>query len=335
MTVLSKYQRLEAEGIWRPSPDAQRRDVIVSIGEATLVLTEMNGTALTHWSLPAITRLNPGQRPAIFAPGADAPETLEIADAEMTDALTKVLKAVSKQRVHPGRIRGLTLVAIILAIALVAALWLPGALASYTASIIPDAARNTVGRDLMAQVTRLAGAPCNEPLGQRALERMQARLFNDQTKLAVLPSALPETAHLPGGMILIGHTLVEDFETPDVLAGYLLAEDVRRQETDPMKTLLSETGAWAAITMLTTGKLPASALEDYAAEIVGHRPTPVPDTALLDRMKSAGVPSAPYAFARDISGETTLPLIEAASSPSDIPVLSDGNWIALQRICEG
>ena len=61
MTVLAKYQRLEAEGIWRADPEAQRQDVIVAIGEATLTISAANGTALAHWSLPAIERLNPGE----------------------------------------------------------------------------------------------------------------------------------------------------------------------------------------------------------------------------------------------------------------------------------
>lgn len=335
LTVLAKYQRLEAEGIWRPAPEAQRRDVIVSIGDATLVLSDMNGSALTHWSLPALHRLNPGKRPALFAPGEDAPETLEIADAEMVDAIGKVLKAINRHRARPGRIRGATLATMVLGGLVLGALWLPGAVAGYTASIIPDAARNSLGRDLLSKVTRLAGAPCADPHGANALERIKTRLLGERTQLHVLPSALRETAHLPGGHILISHTLVEDFETPDVLAGYILAEDVRRTINDPAKTLLENAGLFATITMLTTGKLPDSALEKHAETLVGALPGPVPDDLLLQRMDAAGVPSAPYAFARDISGETTLPLIEAASTTGDIPVLSDGNWIALQKICEG
>ena len=48
MTVLAKYQRLEAEGLWRPDPAAQRRDVIVSIGDATLTIATGNGSVLSH-----------------------------------------------------------------------------------------------------------------------------------------------------------------------------------------------------------------------------------------------------------------------------------------------
>jgi len=86
-TVLEQYQRLEAEGVWRPDPEAQRRDVIVSIGEATLTLSDAGERVLTHWSLPALSRVNPGVRPAIYSPGADAPDTLEISDGNMIEAL--------------------------------------------------------------------------------------------------------------------------------------------------------------------------------------------------------------------------------------------------------
>ncbi len=336
MTVLAKYQRLEAEGIWHPDPDAQRRDVIVSIGEATLVLSAMNGSALTHWSLPAIERLNPGERPALFSPGADAPETLELADPTMIDAIGKVLQAVERQRARPGRLRGLGVGSISLVVLALVVFWLPGAVTRYTASIVPDAARAAIGRDLLAQVRRVAGAPCAEASGLRALARVEARLFpSGTTRLVVLPSALAETAHLPGGTLLVSHRLVEDFETPEVLAGYLLAEDLRRRARDPIGRLLDHAGLSAAFSLLTTGHVPPATLANYAETLVAATPEPVPDAALLTRMAEAGVASAPYAFARDISGETTLPLIEVAEMEAQtMPILNDGNWIALQKICE-
>ena len=116
MTVLAKYQRLETEGVWRATPDAQRRDVIVSIGDATITISAGNGTALTHWSLPAIQRLNPGERPALYQPGEGSLETLEIAEAEMIDAVEKVLKAIRKGAHARGPFRGFAAVAIAIAI---------------------------------------------------------------------------------------------------------------------------------------------------------------------------------------------------------------------------
>mgnify|MGYP005990444423 FL=1 len=48
MTALTKYDRLEATGLWRPAPDGQRREVIVSIGNATLMISDMNDQAIAH-----------------------------------------------------------------------------------------------------------------------------------------------------------------------------------------------------------------------------------------------------------------------------------------------
>ena len=80
MTALAKYERLECDGLWRADKDAQRRDVVISFGNATLVIADNSGRPLTHWSLPALERRNPGETPAIFVPGEDADETVEIAD---------------------------------------------------------------------------------------------------------------------------------------------------------------------------------------------------------------------------------------------------------------
>ena len=56
-TALTEYARLESGGLWKAGPDAQRREVVVSFGEATLVLSDTAGRPLTHWSLPAVERL--------------------------------------------------------------------------------------------------------------------------------------------------------------------------------------------------------------------------------------------------------------------------------------
>ncbi|MFZ1345456.1 MAG: hypothetical protein WAS32_00905, partial [Tabrizicola sp.] len=88
MTALRKYQRLECGGLWRETPQDQRREVLVRFGDATLVLSDpKSGAAVSHWSLPAIERINKGQEPAIFAPGSDASESLELDDSDMIAAL--------------------------------------------------------------------------------------------------------------------------------------------------------------------------------------------------------------------------------------------------------
>jgi hypothetical protein len=40
MTALKKYQKLESSGLWRDAADAQRREVVVAFGEASLILSD-------------------------------------------------------------------------------------------------------------------------------------------------------------------------------------------------------------------------------------------------------------------------------------------------------
>jgi len=113
----------------------------VSFGDATLVISDGAGRPLTHWSLPAVERLNVGQRPAIFTPAADAIETLEISDDMMIDAMEKVRKTVKRRRSNPGRLRNLGLVATLGGIAALGVFWLPDALIREAQNVVPPVKR--------------------------------------------------------------------------------------------------------------------------------------------------------------------------------------------------
>lgn len=336
MTALPEYARLEAPGLWRAAPDQQRRDVIVSLGEASVTITDMTDTALAHWSLAAVERLNPGERPALYAPGADASEELEVGEETMVEAIERVRRAVRRRRARPGRLRLVAVLAVSLAIAAIAVLWLPGALVAYAAAIVPDAKRAEIGSAMLTRIERVAGRPCNSPSGRRALDALAARLVPGR-RLLVLPDGLRDALVLPGGTMLVRRVLVEDFDSPEVLAGHVLAEDLRAAAEDPLRRLLKDAGLRVAVGLLTTGDIPMPVLARHAERLLAETPPPPPEDALLARMDAAGVSSRPYAFALDISGETTLGLIEADPHPegSTPPLMSDGAWIALQSICEG
>ena len=337
MTALTEYQRLETTGVWRASPGDQRRDVIVSVGDATLMIYDMADRPLAHWSLPALERLNQGARPALYRPGPDSPEELEIADDIMVDAIETVRRAIARRRPRQGRLRFVLLGGGLAAVLGLMAFWLPDALVRHTATVVPDAKRAELGARLLAHIRRVAGAPCSTPLGRRALDRLYARLLGSERpgRIVVLPGGIAATAHLPGGLILMNRALVEDHEDPDAAAGYVLAEAMRAELEDPVETLLRNTGPVTAFLLLTTGDVPEADLRDFAADLLISPPAPVDPGALLSRFAEARVPSTPYAYARDISGETTLPLIEADPIPpgDGQAVLPDGDWVSLQGIC--
>ena len=339
MTALSDYQRLEATGLWRATQDAQRAEVIVSIGDATLVITDARERPLTHWSLPAVERANPGAFPAIYHPDGDPGETLEIAEdeAEMIAAIEKLRTAIDRARPHPGRLRLMVLLAITAVIVGLAVFWLPDQLRRHAVAVVPEVKRIEIGDALLRHMQGVTGAPGADPVAATALTRLSQRLPDAKgpAKLLVMPGGVKTTVSLPGGAILISRALVEDHSDPDILAGYVIAEHMRARHGDALDRLLAHSGVSASVRLLTTGALPDDVLKAYATHLLADKPAPVDDTLLLDGFRNWSVHSTPYAYAQDISGEKTIALIEADpfAGQSPDPVLSDGDWLRLQAIC--
>ncbi len=337
MTALREYQRLEATGLWRPTVEDQRREVFVAIGDATLTITDINNTALTHWSLAAVTRVNPGERPAVFSPDGDPGETLELSEdeAEMIAAIEKLRHAVERARPHPGRLRLFSGITALVAIVAITVFWLPDALVTHTVSVVPEIKRQEIGADLLTRIERVTGPACDTGDTRAAVNRLEAR--TGVRRIVVLQTGLDDSRHLPGNIVLLNKALIEDFEDPAVVAGFVLSERVRMQGQDPLRRMLEQSGPLAAFRLLTTGMLDQHTLDNYAARVLTETRDPVADGAMLTAFDAVAVPSTPYAYARDVTGETVLSLIEADPMAGRTPdtVLADRDWVLLQNICGG
>ena len=337
MTALTKYARIEATGLWRPDPKSQRREVVVSIGDATLVITDTADRPLTHWSLAAVVRADTDEDATVYHPDGDPGETLELSadEAEMIAAIEQLRRAINRSRPRSGRLRWVGVLVSVAVVAAAALIWLPGALRDHTLNVVPQVKRAAIGAALLRRIERLSGPGCSEPEGRRALARLGARL--DAGDLAVVPEMAQRSLHLPGRLIVLDRRLFEENDEPDVAAGYILAEDTLRSDADPLRGLLNYAGVRESFRLLTTGEIAAPALDAYA-EALMTRPRPdVPLAPLLARFDSAMLRSSPYAYARDPSGETTLDLIEAdpMNGRATEPLMSDADWLRLQSICEG
>lgn len=337
MTALKQYARLEATGLWRPTPEDQRREVVVSIGEATLTIADMRDSALTHWSLAAIERRNPGVYPAIYAPDGDPGETLELAETEtaMIEAIEKLRVAVERTRPHPGRLRWLGFglsAALVLGLLL---FWLPNALIQHTTFVVPEIKRQEIGASVLSRIERVAGRACINDDATPVLARLASRTGAD--RLVVLPAGVQTALHLPGGIVLLNKALIEDYQDPAVAAGFVLAERAGAAQQDPLDLMLRATGPIAAFRLLTTGMVAPATIDRYAETVLIADRTQADSETLLQAFAAAQVPSTPYAFALDVTGETTLPLIEAdpMAGMTQVPVLPDRDWVLLQSICGG
>ncbi len=340
MTALRKYARLETTGLWRPLPDQQRREIVVSFGDSTLMLTDpRTQSALSHWSLPAVYRMNPGELPALFAPSSDVmAETLELSDPAMIEALEPVRGAMIRRRPRRGRLRATVVLASLAGILAAGVFWLPGAAVGHSARVVPFVKREQIGRELLGAMTRYTGAPCAAPEGLAALTRLSTRLFGaNGAQLIILREGLPAggTGHAPGHHLLADRRLVEGHDGPEVLAGHLLAERLRSEISDPLVEVLTAAGTRATFTLLATGSLPQGALAAQAQDRLRSPQAELPADQLLAAFAAARVPATPYANSVDPSGQRLELLRQRDPMPPSRaePLMPDADWLALQSIC--
>lgn len=338
MTALTQYERLESPGTWRPAPDGQRREVVVKFRNESLVLTEaLSDRPLSHWSLPAVTRANPGKLPAIYTPGDGPDESLEIEDEIMVEAIERVHAIIAARRPHPGRLRGLLAAVSALAIAGVAFFWLPSALIGHAASVAPQAKRVEIGRAVLAELETLTGPACENPAGEQVLSRLSRRVFGRPARIEVLPGAVEGVRRLPGDLFVVGHELIDSGAGPDLLAAQLIEADLvanpAQGGVDPLRAVLRWAGMRAAFRLLTTGSLPDGAVSGYGQTLI-ETPAVRADAETLSGALTA-VRLSPAAYLSQLAGDDPRRAALTEPEAGAQPALSDAEWAALQTVCGG
>lgn len=331
MTALQQYQRLESTGLWRAAPDAQRRDVGVSFGDATLVISDAAGRPLAHWSLSAILRQNPGQRPAVFATDTDGLETLELDDPTMIEAIKTVQQALDRGRARPGRLRGLTTALIFAGLIAAGVFWLPGALRDQTVAVIPPVKRAEFGASILGHLHPRATNACQSERGRVAMSRLLIRLFGPDhgARVVVVPPSFDGAVALPGGLIALDQDLLIRAEEISVFAGHIVAANAARREADPLAPVLAGASLQDTVALLTRGDLADGVLADYAAQLAEGALPEVTDDNLRAAFSAANLPIE--AWARAVGRDDLIDDDLAADAPA---LLSDQAWIAIKGLCD-
>ena len=333
MTALQQYQRLETTGLWRASEDAQRRDVTVSFGDATLVISDQAGRALTHWSLPAIEKVSVAPSGTIYAPAQDATETLELSDATMLDAIETVRKALSRQKPKPGRVRATGRVAVAAGMLGLAVFWLPGALRNQTLAVVTQTKRIEIGATVLGHMQFQNGLACRTPSGLVALKQLHRRVFGTAAagQIVVLPGDSVGAVNLPGGIIAITQAVLRVSDDPAVPAGFVIAAHARTQNSDPLGTILDGAGLRDTMRLLTTGQLSDDALQSFASELQFSETTALPLETLVAAFEAADVSAMGFAAS---TGRSDLSDADPMQGRTTVPVLPDSAWVSLQGICD-
>lgn len=331
MTALDKYVRLEALGQWREGRHAPPREVVVSFGDATLLLTDLAERPLGHWALAGVEAIGRDGAATVYAMARDGDETLAIRDADMVEAIAAVSQAHRMARPRaaaalPAR-RWWPLAALAAVLALALAL-LPPLVRAQAARMAPAEAVEEFGDRMLLQIMAARGPLCADPDGRRALAALVGRVAEGaQPRARALSLGAAPVALLPGPTVILGTEALARAEDPAEAAGWV-ALALARDDMKPGATrLMDAVGPAASLRYVLTGQLSEAALGRAIADAVAP-PAPVEIEAAFERLRGAGLPTAPFADGLRRAGFEAPP-----ASAEGKAALSDRDWVALQGVC--
>ena len=294
MTALDKYLRLESTGQWRESAGAEPREVLVSFGDATLVLSDFDETPLAHWALAATQRIAMEAGRALYTPDVEGFETLEIDDAEMIEAIAQVSRiSIPKPRRKRGR--WVALGALVAAVAS-GVYFAPSALRGQALRMTSLDSARQLGREMID----IEGLKiCRQPAADSARETLEERLFPDRDfRLLVLRDG-PAGVRFPGGLLLVGESTLAALATPEDLAAWLA---LVAADPAPEPKIFADSALSEVFTYVTTGTIPEPRLRAAAKQLLA-------------------------------SARTDLATLAPPENTSGSTLLRAPDWAALQQIC--
>ncbi len=266
MTALDKYLRLESTGLWTDGHENRKREVLVSFGNATLVLSDFNDLPLAHWALAATSRISMDAGTAVYTPDSRGFETLEIADPLMIEAIAQVsrLQPAPPPRRKTGR---WIAAAVVLAATASAYYTAPAALRTQAVRMTTQDSARQIGRNMLD----VAGIEvCREPAGDAARETLVQRLFPQGEIQVLFAQNAPDGTLFPGGIVVIGAPALMRMETPEMLAGWI--REIAKKPP-PVAEIITQSSLPDVITYLSSGTLPTSRLSSAAAGVLASAVT--------------------------------------------------------------
>ncbi|HMR62029.1 hypothetical protein [Amaricoccus sp.] len=326
-TALDRYLRLEATGFWREAPGAQPREVIVSFGRTTLLLSDLEERPLAHWALAGTQAIGSRDGATIFATGPETGETLAIRDRDMIEAIAAVSRAAerARPRAAPPRPRPVLGPLLALAALVMLVLYGPGLIRDQARRMVPPELAEEIGEHMLIGLMEQGGELCAAPEGHRALGRIAERLAPAPgPRIAVLDLGDAPAAALPGDLLLIGRGTIAEAPSPEVIAGWIALAAGRA----PLDTLMRRAGLFGDLAFVVTGRLGEAALGRAAAEAL-RPPAPEEVAAAMRRLQDAGIDPLPFGVAAGGIDSAALPPPGAGAEP----LLDAGGWAAVKGIC--
>lgn len=241
--------------------------MVVSVGTATLVLTDLADRLLGHWALAGVSVV--GREGIATVYGMAEGETLTIRDREIVAAIAAASdllprRAPAARRIPLGPILA---VAALVALALAA----PGLVRMQAASMVPPERAVEIADEMLIAAVARHGPPCEPREARPAISRLtKAVAPASPPRLRIVPLGRPAAIALPGAAVLVDRTLAA--RDPDAA----VAAARRALGTDPVTDLMRAAGTTGSLRYLLTGRIPDATLQRATEAAIAAAPTAVP-----------------------------------------------------------
>ena len=203
MTAIKKYQILESKGLWIEEKGTSPKEVIVSFGKSSIIISDNNAIPLGHWNFNSVIIIHKDLTRTIFGLGLDKEEELIIQDEEMIKAIAMICEQgkIYKEPIFKLHhlAKSLTLLLIILVI-----FFFPNILRLIILDIVKPRYETIFVKSLLEK-EELEDHMCTKQKETEELEKMIVREFDLETKIdiSITKLSLSSPLILPGGLIII------------------------------------------------------------------------------------------------------------------------------------
>jgi Zn-dependent protease with chaperone function len=287
---------------------------------------------------------------------------LEIRDAATAAELSSRCPRLGENRLDGravAKIVGLSLAAVISIVTLVVVA-IPLA-ADRLAPLVPEAFERRLGDAAEVQVKTIFGKKtCNDAAGQKAFDKLLLSLrgaagLDTSVDSEVLETSIPNALALPGGKVILFSRLLAKAKNPDEIAGVLAHELGHLKHRDNMRNLIHDSGTSFLVGLLFGDVTGAGALvfasrtlvtssysrdveqsaDTFAMDVMGKLGrSPKPMGELLFRITGKqGDSELTILASHPLTEDRLKRMSEADRPPTGPPLLTPGEWTALQAIC--
>ncbi len=271
MTAIDKYIRLEALGNWKETPDADPREVVLSFGDATLLLSDMSENLLAHWALAGMQRVSYRDGVALYTLDSQGYETLEVTDKDMIEAIAKVSRFVAVGSDNIPKSYGIyvSIGVLILGLLMVAPM-----LIRYQANAMTT---TPAARNIGLQLAEEAGMKfCDAPNGRDALDTFLLRTFPTVNIALYIVQDETKSYLFPGDIILMSEADLQLIYSQSDFHEYI--EKSQYYSDVSLHSIFKDAPLGELVSYLTTGdfspELHRQLLEDLMVNQILARPNP-------------------------------------------------------------